>query len=29
MTPAEAVFFLALLFLDPGDPESRIERMYR
>jgi hypothetical protein len=29
MKPAEAVFFVALLFLDPGDPESRIDRMYR
>lgn len=29
MKPAEVVFFLVLLFLDPGDPESRIDRMYR
>lgn len=29
MKPAEALFLVALLFLDPGDPESRIDRMYR
>ncbi len=29
MKPAEVVFFIALLFLDPGDPESRIDGMYR
>ncbi len=29
MKPAEVVFALALLFLDPGDPEARIDRMYR
>lgn len=29
MKPAELVFALTLLFLDPGDPEARIERMYR
>ena len=29
MKPVEVLFFFALLFLDPGDPESRIDRMYR
>lgn len=29
MKPAEWIFFVALLFLDPGDPEARVDRMYR
>lgn len=29
MKPAEALFFAALLFFDPEDPEARIDRMYR
>ncbi len=29
MKPAELLFMLVLLFCDPGDPEDRIERMYR
>jgi hypothetical protein len=29
MKPAEALFVVALLFLDPGDPEARVERVYR
>jgi serine/threonine protein kinase len=29
MKPAECVFYLALLLLDPGDPEARLTRMYR
>ncbi|HEU4534058.1 MAG TPA: DUF6688 family protein, partial [Polyangiaceae bacterium] len=29
MKPAEWLFALALLFLDRGDPERRIDRMYR
>jgi hypothetical protein len=29
MKPAEALFLLVLLFLDPGDPETRVDRMYR
>lgn len=29
MKPAELLFFLTLLFFDPGDPEHRIDRMYR
>ena len=29
MKPAEWCFAIALLLLDPGDPESRIGRMYR
>lgn len=29
MKPAEWVFYLALLLLDPGDPEARLGRMYR
>ncbi len=29
MKPAELVFALVLLFCDPGDPEARIDRMYR
>lgn len=29
MKPAELLFELVLLFADPGDPEARVERMYR
>ena len=29
MKPAEWLFYVALLLLDPGQPETRIERMYR
>lgn len=29
MLPAQAAFELALLLLDPGDPEARMDRMYR
>ncbi len=29
MKPAEWAFYLALLLLDPGDPEARLGRMYR
>ena len=29
MKPAEWAFYLALLLLDPGDPEARLTRMYR
>ena len=29
MLPAQGVFELTLLLLDPGDPEERIDRMYR
>jgi len=29
MLPAQLVFLLALLLLDPGDPEARVDRMYR
>lgn len=29
MKPAEWLFYLALLLLDPGDPEARLDRMYR
>ncbi|MFO0626568.1 MAG: DUF6688 family protein [Polyangiales bacterium] len=29
MKPAEWLFYLALLLLDPGDPEARLGRMYR
>lgn len=29
MKPAEWGFYLALLLLDPGDPEARLTRMYR
>jgi hypothetical protein len=29
MKPAEWLFYVALLLLDPGDPEARIARMYR
>jgi hypothetical protein len=29
MKPAEWAFYTALLLLDPGDPEGRIERMYQ
>jgi hypothetical protein len=29
MKPAEMFFFLTLLFLDPGDPETRVKRMYK
>ena len=29
MKPAEWAFYGVLLALDPGDPEARIDRMYR
>ncbi len=29
MKPAEWIFYAVLLLLDPGDPEARIDRMYR
>ena len=29
MKPAEWIFYSALVRLDPGAPESRIDRMYR
>lgn len=29
MKPAEWLFYLVLLLLDPGDPEARLRRMYR
>jgi hypothetical protein len=29
MKPAEVLFALCLLFFDPGDPEARVDRMYR